>query len=158
MPYKDPNSQIAKENNRRRSWTWRKRHPEKAKAVKRASYENHRDRIIAKHMVWHWANRENQLIKMRAWRLKRRYGLTVEQYDALGTCCGICGATENQFFTNDRRRKKMLAVDHDKTTNKVRGLLCSNCNIGIALLNHDCNRLQKAMEYLQRAMDLRIAP
>jgi hypothetical protein len=53
-----------------------------------------------------------------------KFGLTVEQYEALlsaqGGACAIC---RNTCATG-----RMLAVDHDHTTGKVRALLCVACN------------------------------
>lgn len=62
--------------------------------------------------------------------LKARYGITIEQYDAMlisqGGCCAIC-RTSSVIRKND----KNFHVDHDHVTGKVRGLLCVRCNLGI---------------------------
>lgn len=59
----------------------------------------------------------------RAHNLKKDFNLTVEEYDAMheaqGGVCAICGRPQ---------QGKRLAVDHDHTTGKVRGLLCTACN------------------------------
>lgn len=56
--------------------------------------------------------------------LKMEYGLSLEQYDEIfeqqNGVCAICGG-----INSDGRR---LFVDHNHKTNKVRGLLCINCN------------------------------
>lgn len=58
-------------------------------------------------------------------RLKHRYNITPEQYDALNTqqkgLCAICG-------NPPRGKMQRLSVDHDHTTGRVRGLLCITCN------------------------------
>lgn len=62
---------------------------------------------------------------MRAFRshLQRTYGITVERYDEFLAYqdgrCAIC---------RRRPRVRRLAVDHDHSTGKIRGLLCSDCN------------------------------
>lgn len=65
----------------------------------------------------------------RQYNLKRKYGMTVEQYDKLlaeqGGVCALCGEPETSTF---RGTVKMLAVDHDHGTGLVRGLLCYRCN------------------------------
>lgn len=65
-------------------------------------------------------------------KLKREYGLTLDQYDKMfvvqnGVCaiCGKSGIIKNQWDT------MRLAVDHDHQTGRVRGLLCNRCNLGV---------------------------
>lgn len=55
---------------------------------------------------------------------------------ASGGQCNICGKTAN------------LAVDHDHKTNKFRGLLCSNCNMGLGHFKDDPMLLEFAQIYL----------
>jgi hypothetical protein len=55
--------------------------------------------------------------------------------------CAICGGPGG---------KKGLAIDHCHDTGKVRGLLCSSCNAGIAMLKHDEVLLRNAVSYLRR--------
>lgn len=59
--------------------------------------------------------------------------------------CAICGTREEDA------PKRRLHVDHDHTTNVVRGLLCSQCNIGIGQFKDDPVRMLAAIEYLKRA-------
>jgi len=42
-----------------------------------------------------------------------------------------------------------LVVDHCHSTGKVRGLLCSNCNRGIGMLQERVDILQNAIDYLK---------
>lgn len=44
---------------------------------------------------------------------------------------------------------KKLAVDHNHTTGKIRGLLCQNCNRGIGLLCENVIYLENAIRYLK---------
>ena len=64
----------------------------------------------------------------RKYWLKYQYGLSVDDYDELVEkqqgCCAICGV--NQSDLNIR-----LIVDHNHTTGKVRGLLCTTCNVRV---------------------------
>ena len=66
--------------------------------------------------------------------LKNRYGLTVEEYDAMLSAseggCWICG-----YMPKPGGRR--LAVDHDhKKPKHIRGILCHMCNRGIAHFRH----------------------
>lgn len=67
-------------------------------------------------------------------------------YDALvarqGERCAICGTDEPG--AGNRR----LAIDHDHETGEVRGLLCSNCNMGMGQLGDSIDRLVAAAAYL----------
>lgn len=75
----------------------------------------------------------------------RRYGLNTLTYGLIlqkqGQSCAICG----ERAAADRR----LEVDHDHATNRIRGLLCSKCNNGLARFRDDPNLLRIAIDYLQ---------
>ncbi len=62
--------------------------------------------------------------------------------------CAICGSPEMAFdkTINDIRS---LAVDHDHITGKVRGLLCTNCNILLGQSKDSTEILEKAILYLK---------
>ena len=83
-------------------------------------------------------------IKKRENHLKRRYGLTVKQYDNMlkrqHYGCRICGS---QCQTGRR-----LAVDHCHKSGQIRGLLCNKCNKGLGYFNDDINRMNLAAQYL----------
>lgn len=80
----------------------------------------------------------------RKWDLKSKYAITEQEYDALltaqGGACLLCG---------NQNGSKRLAVDHCHNTSKVRGLLCTNCNVGIGMFRHDPELLEKAKNYLK---------
>lgn len=81
----------------------------------------------------------------RANRLLAKYGINVDQYDAMyeaqdGTCA-IC----NSNPVTGRR----LGVDHCHTTLAVRGLLCDDCNLGLGKLGDTLERLRAAVAYLE---------
>lgn len=75
--------------------------------------------------------------------LKKRYGITVEQYaemfDKQKGGCAICGKEP------DRIR---LHVDHDHATGKVRGLLCFDCNLVLGHARDNTAILDAAKAYL----------
>ena len=81
----------------------------------------------------------------RAFHLRRNYGLTVEEYDAmLEAQCGVC-VCGNVCATGKR-----LAVDHDHKTGEVRGLLCRRCNSILGYVDDDIALLVTLTEYLRR--------
>lgn len=72
--------------------------------------------------------------------MKSNYGLTKDEYDKLGKKCMVCGVG---------RGKKRLSVDHNHKTNKIRGLLCDNCNNGLGRFKDSVELLLKAIKYLK---------
>lgn len=46
---------------------------------------------------------------------------------------------------------RRLAVDHDHTTGKVRGLLCGACNTALGKMRDSPEQLRRAADYLERA-------
>jgi hypothetical protein len=92
---------------------------------------------------WYSENKERLKRYSRNDHLKRMYGTTLEEYDAMESrqngVCLICGMPPGAG---------RLCVDHDHDTGKIRGLLCHNCNAGIGLFREDINLIRKAVEYL----------
>ena len=82
----------------------------------------------------------------RKYKLKRDYGLTPEKYDlmleAQGYKCAMCG-------TDKPGGKGRFAVDHCHSTMKVRGLLCTLCNLGLGAFQDDTDLMQKAIAYVK---------
>ena len=78
--------------------------------------------------------------------LKHRYDITPEQWEHLNEqqhgLCAICGQPP-------RGNMNRLSVDHNHSTNTVRGLLCITCNRTIGYLENAEWRA-KADAYLTR--------
>jgi hypothetical protein len=78
--------------------------------------------------------------------LKRKYGVTLADYDRMladqGGCCAICLAPEAKQF------KGVFHVDHDHATGAVRGLLCRGCNHMLGVVGDDPKILERAIRYL----------
>lgn len=109
----------------RQNAEWRKRNPEKVKAM-------HRNRL-----------------------LKKKYGMTADEFDARAeqqnSVCAICGNPQHD-------RYGVLCVDHDhaccpgqETCGKcVRDLLCNSCNAALGHVNDDIETLRRMIEYIER--------
>ena len=95
---------------------------------------------------WKKKTPEERYTSRRNSGLKRRYGITSEEYDALlesqGGGCALCGAT-----TNGKQATRSLHVDHDHQTGRVRGILCGPCNQGLHAI--DRHGLDRVVEYLR---------
>jgi len=78
-------------------------------------------------------------------RALQSYGITIEQYDELlraqGGVCAACAAPPTE--------KRLLDVDHDHRTGRVRGLLCRRCNRALGSLRDDPELARKLATYLE---------
>lgn len=77
-------------------------------------------------------------------RLKRRYGTTLETWSQMlseqGGVCDICKAVPPRGFV----------VDHDHTTRKLRGLLCSQCNCALGNLKESPAIAESLIRYINK--------
>lgn len=91
---------------------------------------------------------EAGLTRSRQYYLKKRYGMTLDDWQTLWAAqserCGLCGAAETDG--------KYWHVDHDHTSGVVRGILCHGCNTGLGNFRDDPSRLELAINYLRRAV------
>ena len=85
-------------------------------------------------------NTPDRVTKQKVYDLKRNYNLTLSEYRELSFkqdhSCKICGVIAK------------LHVDHGHSNGKVRGLLCTQCNVGLGYFKDSIQNLEKAKEYL----------
>jgi Recombination endonuclease VII len=81
--------------------------------------------------------------------VKRCYNVSLEFIDQLYTDqegkCVICGVFKPY---HGGRGAGGLVIDHDHKTGKIRGLLCTHCNVMIGMAKENLDILRKAQEYL----------
>ena len=120
---------------------WAKRNAAAKAAMNKAWVENNRARHNEGGKAW----KKNNPSAMKKYRL-RKYGLTVEQYDAMlasqDNRCAICS-------TATPAKHGSWCIDHDHKTNKARGLLCVKCNAGLGNFDENTGFLLAAERYLQ---------
>lgn len=79
----------------------------------------------------------------------KRHNITIEVWvnllESQNQVCAICGQQET------RLGRKYLSIDHDHITDRVRGLLCHKCNMGLGLFEDNQELLQNAIDYLKRS-------
>lgn len=85
-------------------------------------------------------------LRGRDWAYKRKFGITLDQYNAMfqkqnGNCL-ICEVNQSIL-------KYKLHIDHNHKTNKVRGLLCAECNRALGLMKDDLNIIMRAFNYIK---------
>ena len=75
-------------------------------------------------------------------KIKSRYGITEIDFrrivDEQGGRCACC------------KERLPVDIDHCHRTNRLRGLLCRACNVGIGLLGDNAEGLKRALEYLNK--------
>lgn len=107
---------------RERAKLWQKQNPARVAAIKKRGRAEHPDRVKAD-------------------QLRRLYGISLAEYQVMmteqGGKCAIC------------RLSPATDVDHCHQTNKVRGILCNNCNRGLGFFKDSRVRLLVAALYLQ---------
>ena len=83
-----------------------------------------------------------------------RYGLTLDDYDRMwakqnGRCAICCDLPAGKLILRGTKMQHSLHVDHDHDSNKVRGLLCSQCNRALGQFRDDPKLLIAAIAYLE---------
>ena len=91
--------------------------------------------------------RKERIDRIKWTKIKTQFGLTKEDYYNLlkeqNNCCAICGTT-------DTGRYGYFSVDHCHDTNRVRGLLCSECNLGLGKFKDNPTFFYRAASYLNK--------
>lgn len=109
-----------------------------------------------KHYKENW-EKYNEPSYVRSGNLKRKYGITQEDYTRLlndqGGVCAFCKSTDTGIGAGSTE-KRAFAVDHCHTTGKVRALLCHRCNPGLGYFRDNPELLRKAIAYLERYSQL----
>lgn len=145
---------------------FRAAHPERRKAKRQANIEEERAYGRAyraahpeKGRAWSVANKERLRVKQADRRrfgtwFPRMYGITYEtavaMRDAQDGQCLICCVlmTDGKLTATRWVPDHYVASDGSKV---VRGIICSSCNIGIALVNdHDPAALRRAADYIEK--------
>ena len=83
--------------------------------------------------------------------LQRTYGITLDTFNGMvstqSSRCACCGSSEPGGKHNQ------WCVDHDHVTNKVRELLCKDCNIVLGIVSDSPTHLKKLIQYIAKHND-----
>jgi hypothetical protein len=145
---------------------YHKKHKERQAKLARRHYEANREKIIARTRSYALADPEKRRLYAKKWHqdnierrkkyylkniLKKQYGLTVEQYEAmLKEQHGLCAICQKP------PKKRRLDVDHDHADGHVRQLLCERCNKGMGCFEDSPQLLEAALRYLRKHSQLRL--
>jgi hypothetical protein len=182
MPHKTPEERAAymkqwREKNlehvNEQQRLYAERNREKIRERQRAYYEKNREKVLARLKAQKEADPETframkaeQARKRRAKdperdrllqrqrHIKRKYGLTLEEYDAiLARGCAICGTHKGRVVGKRNENAPpppRLCMDHDHANGKIRDALCHICNTGLGAFADDPARLRAAADYLEK--------
>lgn len=133
------------ENNKEKVKRYAENYKDTKNELRRKKYANdeeYREKIKSKVRKY---NKNNPHIKKNS-RLKV-YGLNQEEFDLIfekqNKKCAICGYYDTNninFFP---------VIDHCHDSLKVRGILCSKCNLGLGNFNDSIDNLKNAIKYLE---------
>lgn len=112
-----------------------------------AEYRNaNRERLNELERTRNAADRDRRNMNVKRHVIKKKYGLTVEEYylklQTQECKCAICGI--------DISGKKKQQLDHDHATGAIRDFLCKNCNTALGGFQDSEAILMRAVEYLSR--------
>lgn len=81
--------------------------------------------------------------------LFRTYGISEAEYWRLHDCQnGLCAICQKPETATRKGTLRLLCVDHEHKTGKVRGLLCNRCNRTIGYMGENPGLLRAAAVYL----------
>ena len=125
-------------------------------------YQNHRQKILGQVKNWRQNNLEKDKKNKREYfkrirkqtknrDLIRLYGISYDEYCNLcfqqKNKCAICG---KQITSKLNIPKSLVGyVDHNHQTNKIRGILCASCNLGLGAFRDNPKYLKLAIKYLK---------
>ncbi len=91
-------------------------------------------------------NRDARLKSMKERQCLVKHGITLQQRDDILTQQNYCCANRGCLRQLPKRGGHL---DHDHKTGKHRGILCSQCNLVLGLVQDTCERLLGLVQYLQ---------
>lgn len=122
---------------------WRKNNLQRDIATARKYYHTHTDKILEQRKLSRQDNDFSIRKKEQKWKIKSRYGVTLEEKEAILSkqqgLCAICHKMVSGFSA---------VIDHDHETGRIRGILCRSCNFGLALFGDSREGILVALEYL----------
>jgi hypothetical protein len=110
---------------------------------KQKDYKNNPE----KYKVWHKNNYLKHRDAIFAYGLKYNYNLDIDEYykklEEQNFKCEIC-------YEDAINLKKGLCIDHDHASGKIRGLICSNCNLALGNAHESILILENMIIYIKK--------
>lgn len=112
--------------------------------------KEHKEEVNTRNRKWAEDNYEQKFNSSKNSKLLKEYGIDLDEYNEMlenqNHVCKICGNPETKKLNNITWK---LSVDHCHETGKIRGLLCSKCNVGLSKFNEDEQLFLNAISYLK---------
>jgi len=119
----------------------------KCKECHNRYYIQNKKRILTKQIKYYNKIKRtpDYIMKRKNRKLIREFGITLNKYlsmcEAQKSKCAICKLIP-------KGKSKVLFVDHNHKTGKIRGLLCYKCNMGLGYFKDSVDSLKRASDYL----------
>jgi hypothetical protein len=125
---------------------YRKKNPEKVRGLQRSRYKRNSAFWKEYHKNWRNNNREKYLATAKRTRVKKMYGLTLEEYEKVISRRKKCALCHKPF---GKKKGETPALDHDHKRRKLRKVIHSRCNLGIGMFYDNPRLLRLAVKYLE---------
>lgn len=110
--------------------------------AQKARDKNKRDKNKKHYREYHKKYYHSDKLRQRNYHLKKCYGIKQADYEMMLNYqehkCAIC---------NEQLGEKLF-VDHNHSTEEVRGLLCLNCNLALGYVKENRQILENMIDYL----------
>lgn len=114
-------------------------------------YNKNKEKIKKQNRTWYRNNRD----KFEDKRLRYEFGITLKNYNYIAIKqSGVCAICHRENTGGNQYGISKLNVDHNHKTGKVRGLLCSKCNLALGGFDTDdfgTRLLIEAIKYIDRS-------
>lgn len=111
------------------------------------NYASNKETYLTRAKSNYEADPQSAIDKVTRRYVRNRFDLSLEEYDAkFKEHRGRCDICNKPLF--ERTTGRAGNLDHDHSTGKVRGILCTNCNTGLGAFKDDPDLLLKAKSYL----------
>ena len=104
---------------------------------------------------FHYECRSCNRLRGRDINLKNKYGISSDEVrlmlESQNNKCSICEVPIQLSIDSNKSNYSTRAnVDHCHSTKKIRGVLCTLCNMGLGKFKDNILRLEKAINYLKK--------
>jgi len=119
---------------------------DKIKERNKKWYNEHKDYMKPRMKKYSHDYYQQHIEEIKEYHITRLYGLSLSEFNAIleqqDYKCAICG--------KPLENRKNVHIDHDHETQRVRGVLCGSCNMGIGQFGDNPSVVHKAYKYLYR--------